>query len=318
MARHVRVVSIGPRPPRVAPDMESPEIVDYMIDHWAGELDQVLIDMPDLIVVPEACDRPAPDDFPLGRRLAYYRERKDRVRDFFAKTAKENTCYIVYSAAREMEDGSWRNSSVLLDRTGEVVGVYDKNHLVMEEENEKAGIRCGRSAPVFTCDFGRVACLICFDLNFDELRLKYIEARPDLLLFSSVYHGGDLVQGYWAYSCRSYFVGAVAGLPCEIRNPYGEVVGAGTNYRDYAFASINLDFCLVHYDFNREKLYELKRQYGRDVDIHDPGYFGSVMVSSVSDGKSAREMIEEFEIEPLDAYLAGESELQRRDKETRR
>ena len=72
------------------------------------------------------------------------------------------------------------------------------------------GSLCGKDAPVFECDFGRVAFAICFDLNFDELRLKYVKAKPDLIIFSSMYHGG-LMQAYWAYSCRAYFVGAIAG-----------------------------------------------------------------------------------------------------------
>jgi len=75
----------------------------------------------------------------------------------------------------------------------------------------ESGILYGREAPVFDCDFGRVAFAICFDLNFDELRLKYVKAKPDLIVFSSVYHGG-LMQAYWAYSCRAHFIGAVAEL----------------------------------------------------------------------------------------------------------
>jgi len=58
------------------------------------------------------------------------------------------------------------------------------------EETTQDGVLCGKEAPVFECDFGRVACAICFDLNFDELRLKIAKARPDLILFCSMYHGG--------------------------------------------------------------------------------------------------------------------------------
>ena len=113
-----------------------------------------------------------------------------------------------------------RDSSTLIDRHGQIVGVYNKNQVTIGERIE-SGILYGRETPVFACDFGRVAFAICFDLNFDGLRLKYVKAKPDLIVFSSVYHGG-LMQAYWAYSCRAHFVGAVAGLPCEIRNPRGE------------------------------------------------------------------------------------------------
>ena len=88
------------------------------------------------------------------------------------------------------------------------------------------------------CDFGRVVCAICFDLNFDELRLRYVQARPDLILFSSMYHGG-LMQNYWAYSCRSHFIGAINGLQCTVISPLGELLAASTNYFHHITTTVN-------------------------------------------------------------------------------
>lgn len=297
---YVRIATLGPQPLQVDVSTDPQTIVKMIIKHWRQEFSQVLADRPDLIVVPEACDRP--DGFPVDKRLEYYRIRKNQVRDFFAKVAKENHCYIVYSATREMNDGTWRNSSVLIDRLGEIVGVYNKNHVVIEETTE-SGILCGRDAPVFECDFGRVAIAICFDLNFDELRLKYVKAKPDLIIFSSMYHGG-LMQAYWAYSCRCHFVGAVAGQPCEIRNPLGNVVASSTNYFDYVVANVNLDCRLAHLDYNWSRLRALKDKYGPKVTITDPGFLGCVLISSEDKEISVDEMINEFNIELLDDYMA--------------
>ncbi len=141
----VKIATIGCSSLSVNSNTDPQKVVDRMIAHWRGRFAQVLPDKPDLIVVPEACDRPS--GFSLEKRLQYYKVRKNQVRDFFAQTAKENNCYIVYSAAREIEDGSWRNSSVLLDRKGKVAGIYNKNHVVIEETT-KAGILCGRDAPI--------------------------------------------------------------------------------------------------------------------------------------------------------------------------
>ncbi len=296
----ITIATIGPRPLRVPADSKPSQIVDRMIAHWRGRFAQVLPDKPDLIVVPEACDRPAG----LSREKCreYYLVRKNQVRDFFAETARRNRCYIVYSAARQVENGTWRNSSVLLDRRGQIAGIYNKNHVVIEETT-KSGILCGKDAPVLECDFGRVAFAICFDLNFDEIREKYRKARPDLIVFSSMYHGG-LMQAYWAYSCRSHFVGAVAGLPCEIRDPLGEVLASNTNYFDYAVATINLDCRLVHLDYNWGRLRKLKAKYGPRVTIKDPGYLGAVLVTSEHETVGVDQMIQEFEIELLDDYMA--------------
>lgn len=297
---HVRIATLGSRPPSVDANAEPQRIVEQMIGHWRGRFAQVLPDKPDLIVVPEACDRPG--GLSREKCLAYYRVRKDQVRDFFAQVAKENRCYIVYSATREMDDGTWRNSSVLIDRDGRIVGAYNKNHVVIEETTE-SGILCGREAPVFECDFGRVAFAICFDLNFDELRLKYAKAKPDLIIFSSMYHGG-LMQAYWAYSCRAHFVGAVAGLPCEIRDPQGDVIASSTNYFDFVVADVNLDCRLAHLDYNWSRLRALKATYGPKVTIKDPGFLGSVLITSEHETVTASEMVREFEIELLDDYMA--------------
>jgi len=296
----VRIATLGPRPASVDGKTDPQKVVEAMIAHWRREFSQVLPDRPDLIVAPEACDRPA--GLSSDQRLAYYRVRKDQVRDFFASVANENRCYIVYSAAREMEDGTWRNSSTLIGRDGQVVGIYNKNHVVIEETTEN-GILCGRDAPVFECDFGRVAFAICFDLNFDELRLKYVQAKPDLIVFSSMYHGG-LMQAYWAYSCRAHFVGAVAGLPCEIHNPLGQLVASSTNYFDYVVADVNLDCRLAHLDYNWSRLRALKAKYGPKVQITDPGFLGSVLISSKDEKVTVDEMIDEFSIERLDDYMA--------------
>ena len=298
----VKIATIGPRPLNVDVNIEPQKVVNKMIAHWRGRFAQVLPDKPDLIVVPEACDRPA--GFGLEKRLEYYRVRKDQIQKFFAEVARENNCYIVYSAAREMEDGTWRNSSIMLDRKGNVAGIYNKNHVVIEETTE-AGILCGRDAPIIDCDFGRVAFAICFDLNFDELRLKYVKAKPDLLIFSSMYHGG-LMQAYWAYSCRCHFVGAIAGraTPSEIYNPLGQVIASNTNYFDYTVAEVNLDCRLAHLDYNWGRLKTLKAKYGPKVKITDPGRLGCVLVASEHETISADDMIKEFKIELLDDYMA--------------
>ena len=297
----ITIATIGSGPASAAGDTEQQKVVEKMIAHWKRQFAQVLPDRPDLIVVPEACDRPS--GFDAEKLLEYYKVRKEQVQQFFAETARENNCYIVYSAYRVMPDGSRRNSSVLIDRKGNTTGIYNKNHPTIGEIED--GTLCGKEAPLFECDFGRVAMAICFDLNFDELRLKYVNAKPDLIIFSSMYHGG-LMQSYWAYSCRCHFVGAIAdsATPSEIHNPLGQIIASNTNYFNFAVARVNLDCELVHLDYNWERLRKLKAKYGPKVTITDPDRLGSVLISSEHETISADEMIKEFEIDLLDDYLA--------------
>lgn len=301
MARRVTISTIGADAPLFAPGkkLHGQKAIDRMLKHWQGELDQVLPDKPDLIVVPEACDR-----FPqhsMQERLQYYKDRGGQVRDFFINVAREHACYIAYSAIREMDGGTWRNATQLIGRDGKIAGTYHKNHVVIEETTQ-GGILCGKDAPVIETDFGRVACAICFDLNFDELRRKYAKARPDLIVFSSMYHGG-LMQRYWAYSCRAHFASAIAGEQSAILAPTGDMLAHTTNYFDFVTHTVNLDCTLAHLDYNWGKLARMKEKYGPKVRVFDPGYLGSVLVTSESNEFTVQDLVAEFELELLDDYF---------------
>ncbi len=297
---HVKIATIGAGSPHLDTNQKPQKLVEQIIEFWAAELEQVLPDKPDLIVLPEVCDRPS--GMNRETELKYYKARGNQVTEYFASVARENNCYIAFGTMRQVEDGSWRNSGILLNRTGDVTGIYNKNFPTIGEMEK--GIRAGKETPVFQCDFGRVVFAICFDLNFDELRERYAEQKPDIILFPSMYHGG-LVQANWAYSCRAFFVGSIGirHLPSEIRNPLGKVVSTSTNYFHFTVGTVNLDYCLVHLDNNWARLEAMKEKYGEKVTIYDPGEIGSVMITSESDVVSATEMAKEFEITLLNEYL---------------
>ena len=300
MSTYVKISTIGYRPPCIDPDTPLDETVGRVIEFLDAKFARVLPDRPDLIVIPEACDRPG--GWPKPRVRELYEARGDRVLQHLAGVAREHRCYVTYPASRKLPDGTWRNSVVLLDRQGGVAGIYNKNHLVIEE-NTEAGCLYGKDPTLIECDFGTVGCAICFDLNFDEVRLKIKALKPDLLLFCSMYHGG-LMQPTWAYSCRCHFAAAIAGPPSAILSPVGETIATTTNYIDYVTANVNLDCCLAHLDYNWTKLDALKEKYGAGVKITDPGHLGAVLVSSESEDRSVQDMVEEFEIELLDDYFA--------------
>ena len=227
MANYVKVSTVG-RNGLASAGKRGQDAVDAAIHALEAEIAQVLPDRPDLIVLPEACDRFS--DMAMDVRKAYYQCRGNRVRDHLAGMARDNQCHIAYSAAIEMPDGTFRNSTQILNRKGIVAGTYNKNFPVISETTE-GGILCGHSAPVIQCDFGKVACAICFDIVFDEVRQGYAglapEQRPDILLFSSMMYGGLARLQYWAFSCHAHLVTACTNgrvLKSHIINPEGAVL----------------------------------------------------------------------------------------------
>ena len=112
---------------------------------------------------------------------------------------------------------------------------------------------------------------------------RYAAQKPDLIVFSSMYHGG-LSQEYWAYSCRSFFAGAICNDQSRILNPFGETVAASTNYYPFVTGRINLDYALVHIDRNGPKYFAAKQKYGdRLVMMHQ----GSVVMDLTDAEKKA-------------------------------
>lgn len=302
MSRNITVSCLTAPALPLGEDLPLETVVDREIAHWTTRLDDVLPDSPDLIVLPEAADRPLVTGFGADRQREYFRYRGTRVRDHLAQVARENSCNIAYSA-QQLDGNGARNRTEYLDRTGAVVGGYDKNHLVIDE-NEVMGFEYGDETGIIDLDFGRVGTVICFDLNFDELRTRYSGQGVELLAFSSEYHGG-LMQNYWAYSLRAYLAASIRPpAPSSIISPLGETIGESTNYFAHVTRKINLDYAIAHLDGNWAKLAALKARYRDGVQVHDPGRLGSVLITAEAPDLRVKDLIAEFEIELLDDYLA--------------
>lgn len=312
-SNYVTVVTYGGQPYIADMDHGMQKMVDQVKAYWSNKLSVVLPNDPDIIVLAEHCDIPA--GLSLKKRKEYTRVRGNQIRDFFSSIARKHHTYIAYGTYVFADNGKLYNSLEVLDRTGKRAGIYHKNFCTIGEI--ESGISVGSEAPLIQCDFGTVAGVICFDLNFSELRDRYVPLHPDIILFSSNYHGG-YKQRDWAFTCRSFFIGAIGAQrpPSEIRNPQGDIVSSSGNYFNYAVATINLDRVTAHLDFNWEKLDALKKKYGKDVTITVPGSLGSVIITSEHDHINAAEMAEEFQIELLDDYFRRSREAVKRNLKT--
>ncbi len=293
MARRIRIaVMSGTRELRA----KSTAIDTYrtMQDYWRQEFENVIYDKPEFIVLPEACDRVL--DIDETQKQEYLNLRNQKTVDFFCGLAKEYKCGIVFNSTINK-----RNTSFAVADNGRITGKYDKVFPMTTEMYE--GVIPGKEAVVF--DYGKIkraGFAICFDLNFNELLNEYSTLKPEVMFFSSMYHGG-LVQKTWAYSTRSFFVSSICGRESAVTAPNGRVIARSTNYTDFCTADINLDSELIHLDFNREKFGDIKKKYGDGVIIDDIGHLGSALISCELREKSMNDIITEFELIRLDDYF---------------
>lgn len=82
--------------------------------------------------------------------------------------AKAAEIYVVAPMALYHDDmpGVPFNSAVLIDRAGEISGVYDKQHLWALE---RSYFRGGNGTPVFHTEFGTIGIMICYDMGYPEV-----------------------------------------------------------------------------------------------------------------------------------------------------
>ncbi len=90
----------------------------------------------------------------------------ERIFHYMAKTARENSVYLIAPFARKDRNGVLYNSALFFNEEGNLAGSYDKNHLCALE---KLYFKEGNRLPVFETKFGKIGIMICYDAGFPEV-----------------------------------------------------------------------------------------------------------------------------------------------------
>ena len=77
-----------------------------------------------------------------------------------------------------------RNTTVLIDRRGEIVGDYSKMHLYSDMD-EHVPFANGDKTEVYDTELGRLGMMICYDIRFCELARTYALKKADVLVVTS-------------------------------------------------------------------------------------------------------------------------------------
>ena len=215
-----------------------------------------------------------------------------------AVTARRLGIFIAVAHTTLIDDKR-RNTIVLFDRAGTIAGLYHKTYPTIGELEQ--GCTPGDGAVVLDTELGRLGFAICYDLNFPELRLAYQRLEPDVVLFCSMFRGG-LQTRWWAYETRAHFVSSVIDPSSRIINPVGRILREITGYTRQITATIELDCGVFHLDFNGAKLKDLRRKWGREVEIDFVEAEGVMLLSAIGDAPLAT-IVADLELEPLADYF---------------
>lgn len=150
-----------------------------------------------------------------------------RYTELMAGMASEHHLYLIAGSHLNLRDGLLYNTAYMFSPQGQLF-TQDKIHRT-RMEREKWGTTGGDTLHLFQTDYGAVAILICYDIEFPELSRQVCEAGADIIFVPSF--TGDR-QGYlrvrYCAQARAIenqvyvaMTGTVGSLPVE---------GLGTHY----------------------------------------------------------------------------------------
>lgn len=214
--------------------------------------------------------------------------------------ARKYRTYIAFGLARKDGEDVF-NSLVLLDRDGRHVWTYDKSTPVTLETTA-CGVLPGREPASYQCDFGRVGGAICFDINFLELAEIYSRQDVELVLFSSMFPAGRLLD-VWAIRYGFNIAGSTWYDRNRIIDCTGATVARTSDIMPYTTAVLNLNRCVLHMDGNLGKLDEIRTKYAGDVLVEDMRDEALCVLTSLKKGLEVHDLIRDYKLEKLYDYL---------------
>ncbi len=198
---------------------------------------------PDLVCLPELFD-----SIWVAEKISIREKAEDEkvpgpVTSRIAEFARNNNCYVVCPIYTKNE-GHYYNSSLLLDRKGNIAGAYHKMHPTSTEILKNGVFGSGVSAgslnqPVIETDFGKVGMQICYDANWTDGWNNLKKQGANIILFSSAFPGGRILNHY-ALENNCYVISSTGG-DARIIDISGNDIHSSSTFVRYAWANINLE-----------------------------------------------------------------------------
>lgn len=163
---------------------------------------------------------------------------------------------------RTAENGKYYNTELFINRKGEIIGQYDKIHLMKAMNyDESLTVEAGNTISVFDTDIGKVGMMVCYDLRFPELARGMVQDGADILFVPAFFPAGSLLPprtDHWdtlvnatALLNQTYVVATNQfgdmssehpfGRSCVV-DPWGTVIAQCPNCVSIAYAQIDLEY----------------------------------------------------------------------------
>lgn len=276
------------------------------VKRMLGRMNELTGLQPDIICLPELFDTIWVEEPLKISEVAEDETTPGPVTSMIAAFAKKNKCYVVCPVYTR-KNGHFYNSSILIDRKGEIAGVYHKTHPVKSEiiVKEDVGVVPGAiDQPVFETDFGKVGMQICYDAywsdGWDNLHVK----GADIVFFSSAMPGGRILN-YYA-SKNEYYIVSSTGNDARVIDKSGNDLDCTSDFVRLAWATINLNKLNVDL-WPPSRIGEMYKKYGNRIGIRVWTNTDVATVESLDPELNIRNVINEFEIPVFSEYIKKET-----------
>lgn len=197
----------------------------------AAELDEGY----DLLVLPEYANCPGLNVF--EELMEFLQEDSAEFLTDLSGIAKRKKLHIVLNIVRNTANG-WRNSTIWIDRGGDIIAEYDKTHLTTFE---KEGLQLTEGSEVLLLEVEgtKVAFATCFELYFPEYFARLAALKPDLIVVPTYQRAEQpellelqararaMDSGAFLLRCSySMGVGSQTGGMSMLVHPQGDVVSS--------------------------------------------------------------------------------------------
>ncbi len=101
--------------------------------------------------------------------------------------ARQRNCHLLMGSFVENDGGVLYNSTLLLDRQGEIIAHYRKIHLFGYQSEERRLLTPGRKVVVTRTPWGVSGFSTCYDLRFPELFRRMVDLGAEFFLVPSAW-----------------------------------------------------------------------------------------------------------------------------------
>jgi predicted amidohydrolase len=222
------------------------------------------------------------------------------VLDAMGAKAREHRCYVIVPLymVEEREKGAFSNAAALLDRAGNVAGVYRKAFPVGDPARGtlEGGVTPGKEFPVFECDFGRVSIQICYDISFDTGWEVLGRKGAELVIWTSQ-SPGQIRASCRALQNKYYVLTSTWRNNASLFDPMGQMVREIREPERVFVEQIDLSYVLLNWQRALSNGKAFDDKYGEEAgyrysEAEDGGIFWSN-----NPNKPIMDMVRELKLE---------------------